>query len=394
MVHAQDAIPAKKRSGKIETSHVVVNGVKYPMLRNPQSLNWRVRKRTKTIKVDYSTGVSDLKIAKEKAIEELSKDSRERGRKLSGSISLRELCDIYERMPKRANEDTAHDNVNRLARIVKDAWGRELREVRVSEVSPKLWEDYAKSRSNGKLDISTRKPAHRGINAAIRMAVSIFSPSLELSYKDEGIKVDLEGISKVRWLRETKVKIQPLKEENLKALHESLPLLKESNYPMWRAISIARYSGLRSGEISAAHKNWLIQKRSGIWGFAVHDRPEQEYLHKTGEDYFAPITNQELLDDLLQGPDGLLIDLSEQPSGPKVRTSRDRFFRNHCNNWLRRFIPKPHKGMHRLRALCLEEIKDARAAEIMAEREGIKAAKDAAGHTSTKTTETHYLPSI
>lgn len=399
MVAAQDKPKAKK---KLQTATLVHEGVKYPMFREPKSGAWRVRKRTKFVRVDFSTGNTNLAHAKDAAADILARNQQEVKRRSGGASTLQELCDIYKRMPKRVSEDVAADNINRLAKVVRVAWGKNLDDVRLSDLTSQLWEDYAAMRQGGKLDLATRTEGNRGINAAMRMASSIFSAGLARAYEKEGVRLDLHAVTRIQWLPEIQVKILPLSTDSLDAFHAALPALRADDYPMWRAVMIARYSGLRSGEISAARKNWLERRKSGVLGFAVHDRPDQGYLHKTGEDYFAPITSRELEEDLLAGPDGELVNLDLSPvrvsatGRPVPRTSRDKFFRNHCNNWLRNFFQKPHKGMHRLRALYLEEIRDTRVAEVLAEaeREGNEAAKSAAGHTSINTTKTHYLPAL
>lgn len=377
--------PPEQEATDKSTASVKHRGVEYPLVRDPRSRMWRIRKRTKDVKIDVSLRTRNLRCAKDAAKAHLDKKRTEVARKQPSSVTLREVCNIYERMPKRANEDVAKANVQRFAKVVDVAWGKSLEDVKLSELNASLWEDYsAKRQGRESPDLATRTEANRGINSAIRIASSIFTPKLERSYEREGLCIDLSGINKIQWLPEVRVKVLPLEAEKLKALHAALPALKVQDHAKWRAVMIARHSGLRSGEISASHKDWLRKSKAGVWGFEVCDRPEQGYLHKTGEDYFAPITSKELLDDLLQGPDGRLVVIPGK--------DRDWFFDVRCNQWIRQFIPRPHKGLHRLRALYLEEIKDMRAAEVMAEREGIEAARSAAGHTSSTTTKRHYLP--
>lgn len=378
---------SKRRKAKKQARHsVTVAGVRYPLLQDPRSKVWRIRKRSKKASIDESLGVLNLEEAKAEAEKRLSKEHKEKARLSSGGATLPEIIQAYREMPKRCTPDTAEANIKRLERVVWVAWGRKPEEVLGSDLSPDLWEDYAVKRQKGKvLDLSTRTEENRGINSAIRMASSVFHDGLAIGYKKAGITLDLETISRVRWLPEIKVKVLPLPADPITEMHKALKKLKVTDRPMWRAISIAEHAGLRSNEISAARKSWLEKSpHTGEWRFGVRDRPAEGYWHKTGEDYVAPILSKELERDLLKcSADGPLV---------PVKGSRDYFFRHLCSRWLRDFIPKPHKTMHRLRALYLERIRDERAAEIRAQDEGTEAARKAAGHTSSKTTKRHYLP--
>lgn len=390
--------PPKK--GKKVRPFVIAHGIRYPMLRDTDSKMWRVRKRTKDIKVDFSTSLLDFDEAKKWAHEKLSSQDTVKQRRRGGDATLQEVVDAYRAMPKRCSEDTTEANIQRFTKIVQEAWGKppakgetgaqrlaRAREALAQTSSanlPSLWEDYAAKRQGGKLDLSTRTHLNRGINSALRMASSLFHEGLEVRYEKAGIKLDFAAIRSVPWLPVIPSKLPKLEQEDIDKLMEALPKLKETDRPMWRAIMIARYAGLRSREVSGAHRSWLIQNSAGAWCFEVRDRPEEGWWHKTGEDYTAPIMSLELVEDLKECPaDGPLV---------PVDGSRDHFFRKTCNRWLRQFIPRPNKGMHRLRALYAETLAAATEKAVLAEQAGIEAAQKALGHTTSKTTTTSYLP--
>lgn len=383
-----DSLDESSTKRKLKRPSVIVGGVRYALHQDPRSKVWRVRKRTKDVQVDVSLGVVNLKDAETKAKETLGKEHDKKTRLSNGAAFLREIADVYLKMPKRCSEEVAEINVKRWGKILEVAWGSSLEDTRASRLGPELWEDYAAKRHKELglkgLDLSTRRTENRGINSAIRMAVSIFHEGLEQSYKRAGIGLDFESIRKVQWLPEIKMRLPTLAKSSVADLMKALPALKITDRPMWRAIMIARFSGLRSGEISAARPSWLIKNDAGAWCFEVRDRPEERYWHKTGEDYTAPILSPELVKDLRECPDGELL--------VPVDGNRPHFFKRLCNNWLRQFIPRPNKGMHRLRALYAEALKNATANAVMAEQAGVEAARKALGHTSKKTTEKHYLP--
>lgn len=382
LADALDVSPSqKKRKRRKGSDMVIVAGVKYPLLCDPKSKVWSIRKRTKESAIYHNLKVADRDTAKEKAVEWLAKHAGEKRRLSTGGATLKEIFEAYRAMPKRVSEPVAEMNIARCRIIVNAAWKKAPEDVLGSDLSGQLWEDYAAVKQGGKLDLSTRTHENRGINAAIRCAVSIFHEGLERGYEKAGIVLDFGAIRRVQWLPEIPKKIPKLDPDSEKNMLEALPALLAKDPLKWRAIMLARYAGLRAKEIRFARKSWL-EKRNGAVGISISDRPEEGFMHKTGADYFAPILSSELVADLEALPDGLLV---------PVQGSPDHFYKHACNAWLRKFIPLPNKGLHRLRALYLDHMKAAMASQILAEQEGIKAAQGAAGHTSSRTTTKHYL---
>ena len=138
---------AKRKARKISTTDkIIVNGVKYSLHRDPRSKVWYVRKRTAEINVCQNLGVSDLNVARDKAREFLGESDNLKTRLKTGGATLREVCNAYLAMPKRAAESTASENVGRLSRVVEVAWGRTLDDVKVNELVSSAAE-WARARS-------------------------------------------------------------------------------------------------------------------------------------------------------------------------------------------------------------------------------------------------------
>jgi hypothetical protein len=74
-----------------------------------------------------------------------------------------------------------------------------------------------------------------------------------------------------------------------------------------------------------------------------------------------------------------------------ITTNRTHWFQTYPQDWLRPFMGKERKPLHRLRGLYADEVfkvtEMARAAYLA----GLEAARDALGHTSTDTTRNSYL---
>lgn len=354
--------------------------------------------RRRDVRVSESLGTPDLTEAKAEAARRYSGKAEARERMRGGGATLTEILAAYREMPKRCSERTAEANAQRLLKIVQVAWERKPEDVRASDLNERLWEDYAAARQRKglklrSLDISTRRAENRGINAAMRMAVSVFHEGLERYYERADINLDFEAARRVPWLPVIAPKVQPLAHESLEMLDRSLAAIKDTDRPLWRAVMIARHAGLRSKEINAARKSWLVHNKAGTLCFEIRDRPEEGFMHKTGEEYRAPILSTELMQDLLACPDdGPLVPVLPVVDAERDRLTRDHFFRKTCNNWLRAHgIARPHKGMHRLRALYAETLRDLTANLRLANDAGTEAAQEALGHTSDKTTKNHYL---
>jgi integrase len=327
--------------------------------------------------------VVDRAVARQKAKEVIEGRDQIVTRRRTGGASLAETAEVYRRMPKRASEVAVGLNIARLRKIVELAWGRTLEQVTVQELEHgRLWEDYAAKRQGGRLDLSTRRHENRGINSALRCAVSMFHAGLDEGYRRAGIVADFDSIRKVQWVPEIKAKVPQLPAGSEQALLDALPELRIQSHAMWRAVMLARFAGLRAREIRHIRREWLEKDESGVIRVIVRDRPEEGFWHKTGADYAAPILSQELADDLWYAHSGTLVSPDGDP---------DTFFKRTCNVWIRQFIPRPSKGLHRLRALYLDHMRSAMASQIIADRAGIEAAQQAAGHTSSRTTTRHYL---
>lgn len=303
-------------------------------------------------------------------------DNRQPKKTRAEKATLEQVVTAYLEMPKRAGEAAAKINVSRLRSVVREAWGRELERVIVSEVGPKLWEDYQTKKLGGRLDLATRRPENAAINSALKCAASLFIPKLSASYKARCIQIPNDAIA-IQWLPVLKTPKPKARDADL------LNTWATTDGPMRYVVGIARFAGLRREEVSACHRDWL-EMRGGVWGFWICDRPKQGFHHKTGEEYFAPLIRQGFALELLALPDGPLV---RPPQG----LTREQWFRTRVLDWLRPFTGESRKPLHRLRALYADELKSRTITVELAKLAGEKAAADALGHTSTKTTKDHYL---
>jgi hypothetical protein len=88
-----------------------------------------------------------------------------------------------------------------------------------------------------------------------------------------------------------------------------------------------------------------------------------------------------------------LLSLPEGPLVPLQGKNRDWFFDHTCNVFVRQFITRElsAKGMHALRALYAQTVKERFSLHIMAHAASLEAARSALGHQNVQTTINSYL---
>lgn len=363
---------------KIETGDRLVKHLGYQIKLTMDHGVWRLRSRSRHHDVNFSTGTSDLVEAKRRAKSYL--DERQAGRVVQRTKqSAADLVEVYKSLPKRAGVRAVKLNITLLRAIVRDALGKALEETRVHELNHKLWSAYMAFRQGGTLDLSTRRRENISINSAVKCACSMFIPRLRPLYRERGINLP-EDITQVQWL--PVIRPTPCKVDDV-ALQMAWAGLKIVNFPMWMTIGLARFAGLRRKEVMHFRGDWLEEWR-GQFVIVMKDRPEQGFLSKTGREYRVHILHPELLAELRKVP-------ADQHAVETPIESREEWFERYPQEWLKPLAGGAKKPLHRLRGLYADQLaamtEDAQAAKLA----GIKAASEALGHTTTKTTTDHYL---
>jgi hypothetical protein len=351
-------------------------GRKYPMVLERGV--WRVRSRAKSHPASFSTGSPDFSAAKIIAADMLGKEATEKKRTKE---TLEDLATVYLDLPKRCSDKVAELNVGRLRAVVRKAWGKELAAVKIHQAGPKLWRDYMAKRQaleSGKLDLATRRPENAAINAAVRMACSLFIERLRPAYAERGIHVAADA-TVVQWLPEMHA---PPAAADGAGLLEAWAKLKESNRPLWLAIGLARFAGLRRSEIEHCQGCWIIEEDGTVF-VELRDRPGL-YLTKTGRIYRAAVIHAGLAEALRTVAPG---DFVVEPGA----IDRHKWFESAPAEWSRSFTGDARKPLHRLRGLYADDIRKISEDAMTARLAAIRAASKALGHTSTATTVDHYL---
>jgi hypothetical protein len=363
-------LPAIAR--KFARKFVMFEGRKYPMVLERGV--WRIRSRASSHPASFSTGSPDFAAAKIIAADMLGKEATEKKRTKE---TLEDLAAVYLELPKRCSDKVAELNVGRLRAVVRTAWDKELCAVKIHQAGPKLWRDYMAKRL-GKLDLATRRPENAAINAAVRMACSLFIERLRPAYQERGIRIASDA-TLVQWLP---VLHQPPPAADGAGLLEAWAALEDTDRPLWLAIGLARFAGLRRSEIEHCQGCWFIEDSGAVF-VELRDRPGH-YLTKTGRIYRANIIHPGLADALRAVEPG---DYAVQPGV----IDRHKWFESAPADWARTFTGEAIKPLHRLRGLYADDIRRISEDAITARLAAIRAASQALGHTSTATTVDHYL---
>jgi hypothetical protein len=344
---------------------------------------WRLRCRAEGRQVDFSTKTGSVQAAVREAKKHLEGHLIQ-NKLTPAAISCADILTAYNSFPKRASDASAKINGYRWKALVREVTGKELENVPFRNFSRDWWDSYMAKKLGGKLDLSTRRPGNSAINSAVRCAAALFIPRLRPLYKKQGIEIP-EDATVIQWLPEMKLPRSAVSSSLLLAWRR----LRKTDRAMWLTIGLARCAGLRRDEIEHITRAWIVQDKGNVW-VEIRDRPEEGYLNKTGESYRALVLSPTLAQALVESPPGLIVQ-PDLRGGTGKAIERHRWFERFPQRWLKAFVGNAPKPLHRLRGLYLDNVKKRTESAFLARQAGIKAAADAAGHTTTRTTVKHYL---
>lgn len=360
-----------RKSPASARSFVLHEGRRFPL--SLESRGWRLRSRSEKWPIDLMLGYGSRKWAEGAARKALRDGALTVVKPCSET--LEDLVKAYRSLPKRAGIDAASVAESRLRSCVRLVKGKELSEVKVSEINAAFWLDYTANRQGLTVaDLSTRRVDGTAINAAMRQAASIFIPRLRPALASLGFEVRQDA-TVIQWLPTIQQDKRPVADAMLEAWQ------KLERGALWLTIGLARFAGLRRDEIEHATTAW-IQAEGAATFIRLQDRPEEGWLSKTGRRYRALVIEPELAKVLRSCPPGYLV----QPAAE----DRHKWFEREPQQWLKTFTTA-RQPLHRLRGLYADDVARLTADAITARLEGVRAASEALGHTNTATTSKHYL---
>ena len=282
--------------------------------------------------------------------------------------TIQQLVDIYFSSPRRSSQVVAKGNVSRLLTIVRLVHGKEMKDVPIAALSAKLWSEYQRLRleqAGLPLDYSRRIAEAHSINSAIRQAMSLVSRPSQVAYAAHGITLPSDA-STIMQLPEP-ILIKPPANDD--ALVTAWRQLRDVDRPLWLALGLARFAGMRREEIVNCRGKWIVT-HEGVVSVELRDRPEDRYQTKTGRPYFAPILDADLAAVLSSiKPEQLVVD----PEG----VARGYWFITVPQQWCRPYVSDVQKPLHRLRGLYAVDLRIRTRDAVAAALAGTKAASAA-----------------
>jgi hypothetical protein len=338
---------------------------------------WRARCRTEHLTCDILTPTGNLADAKKFVKERL--DTQPAASTPKSKCTVQDLAAVYLVAPKRCSADIARRNVVRMKSVCRDGFGKPMDEVRLAQL-PDLWPAYVAARQKLPLpDYATRRPINRGINSAMRQAAGLLVRGLASHYERHGLVLPADAGRLLLAAESPKV---PATADDA-ALVQAWRALRDTDIDMWLAVGLARFAGLRQQEIFHFRGKWTVVK-DGATYVRLQDRPEDDWQTKTGIPYSALVLDVSLAEYL-------------RAMDPEARAitclNTYKWIQRRPQEWLKVYTGDAKAPLHRLRGLYADQVKRETEAAILARRQGIEAASRNLGHTTTATTEDHYLQS-
>lgn len=308
---------------------------------------------------EWSTKTNDLSLAGKRAKEYknaiVAKQYHVAGAMMSrsGAATFGQLMDDYKTHPS-PGESTKRLNVHRMkAVLLACRMGPESTIDRLGAEMAVAWQ---------KAGVAAGKPPTT-INAGLRAARSLFSKRAMILYSmahkpDPALVRDFFSVPMLRE-NENRFELPTAAADQL--AHEKLP----EEPALYRAFLLARYGGLRAGEIIAARKDWIEGTTIFVGG--------REFAAKSRR--WRPVAlPSSIIDTLLAGPGESIVGDDAFRLVERVLPGR-----------LRDLGFPAKKPIHSLRRY---------AGSIVATTQSIRAAKDLLGHSSVAVTEKHYARSL
>lgn len=236
---------------------------------------------------------------------------------------------------------------------------------------------YFAARQGGELDVSRRTRGNRAINSTLRHARDVFSKRSR-SYLLDGLPLpELGGFLTEPLLPEADLFAEAWPAGAFAAMCAAADALPPGD-PLGIVNLALRQTGLRTSELLAARRSWLIEEggRRFLW---VRDREDEGYATKGVRPRKVPLSPE--LGDYLAGlePGAPLVPGSDP--GNLVRKAHNRFVKTFIGG----IGDRGSQGNHRLRD---------HVASVLYTLAGEQVAASALGHVSSLTTVRHYADRI
>jgi len=290
----------------------------------------------------------------------------------------------------RASANTRERNIADLVRLVRAVKGSSfdveaLSSVDLTKQLVKQWQTFriGESLSEAAGDLAKLEACKRAINSLLIHVQSIFSREARDDYGSLQIPPNIEEFATALPVAARKQEEpEQLSDEFVRGLLAGVEKLKEDDPGSWATFHLMTWGGLRNIECCHARVSWL--ERVSL-GYRLKMKPTEDFLPKGNSR--AVILPAEIVDAMLaQLPTAdATLGKDERHLVPARHASdrRETVYRR-LNTWLKQkgMAVDAGKVAYRLRKYFLSKV---------AEQQGIMLAQVAAGHSSKRTTEEHYV---
>ncbi len=305
--------------------------------------------------------------------------------------TIAEIVAAYRAANKRCNGDTEARAIARFLAIVREmtgcAKGDEGKQSStiLTRANAEAWQARRQGISSAEPDLSTRRRSNVTINSTFRQARDVFAARYRSSagFRELTLPPDLEGWLSTPALPVPREGWKPWPLEAYARMRAAGDAIQDEE--LWIAHQLLRRLGLRTGELKAATREWVVPMVGGGWGLDVRDY--------AGGDAPHPFQIKGAQARVLPLPHDLAARLLDR-TGYLVRGDRDyKLFRGKTQitmklidevhaDWLRQFCPPSvRKPNHELRKWV---------GALIYTTQGAEAARRFLGHSDAKTLEQHY----
>jgi len=306
------------------------------------------------------------------------------GKEHRGAATLGEIITAYLAGPTiKAKADTRKENITDLKRFVRTVRGadftvEDLSTTELTKQFVKTWQAKRLETASQEHaeDLAALEAAKRSMNSMLTHVQSIFSAQAIDDYGTLHLPPNVAEFAKAGPVAARKQgKPVQLKDEVVQQLLADAVALQGEDPGAWAMFQLMTWGGLRNRECAHAEKAWLDQEPLG---YRLTMKPTKTFLPKGNErSVILPAAIAEAL--LAQVPAG---DDHLVPATSK--SDRIQECERRLNAWLkaRGVTGDAGKIAYRLRKFFLNKIK---------EQQGLMMAQAAAGHSSSRTTQDHYV---
>lgn len=314
------------------------------------------------------------------------------GRSSKPYATLGEIFGAYRKAPTvRANATTRERNIGDVERLVRAVRGPELDvdALRSTELTKQLVKEWQSKRLAGAAveagDVVKLEAAKRSLNSLLTHVQSLFSAEARDDYGTLHLPPNIKEFAEALPVPARKQE-EPtqLTDAFVTELLGKVALLQKDDAGAWATFQLMTWGGLRNKECLYARESWLEPLPGDVCRLTM--KPAKDFMPKGNSR--AVILPAAIAGALLSQLPAEFPDATEKPDRYLVPgdtfTDRNEAVYRRLNNWLKKNEVGADAGKiaYRLRKYFLSKV---------AEQQGILFAQAAAGHSSRRTTEDHYV---